>query len=73
MPIVYEGETLDAGYRLDLLVQDVIVLEVKAVEALTRLHEAQVLTYLRLSGRRLGYLVNFNVRLFRDGVRRLVL
>ena len=73
LPIVYEGETLDAGYRLDLLVQDLIIVEVKAVETLTRLHEAQMLTYLRLSDRRLGYLMNFNVRLFRDGVRRLVL
>ena len=73
LPITYEGETLDVGYRLDLLVNDLVVVEVKAVEALLKLHEAQMLTYLRLSGRRLGYLINFNVQLFRNGVRRLVL
>ena len=73
LPITYEGETLDVGYRLDLLVNDLVIIEVKAVEALTRLHEAQMLTYLRLSGRRLGYLMNFNVPMFRTGVRRLVL
>jgi GxxExxY protein len=73
LPIVYEGLTLDAGYRLDLLVEDTIVVEVKTVEALTRLHEAQLLTYLRLSGRRLGYLMNFNVTLFKQGLRRLLI
>ena len=73
LPITYEGETLDAGYRLDLLVNDLIIIEVKAVEALTRLHQAQMLTYLRLSNRRLGYLMNFNVQMFRNGVRRLIL
>jgi GxxExxY protein len=73
LPIVYEGSTLDAGYRLDLLVEDAVVIEVKAVDALTRLHEAQVLTYLKLSGHRLGFLMNFNVDLFKQGLRRLVL
>ena len=63
---------LDAGYRLDLLVEDLIVVEVKAVEALSRLHEAQLITYLKLSGLRLGLLLNFNVPLFKDGVRRLL-
>ncbi|HEY1427125.1 MAG TPA: GxxExxY protein [Caulobacteraceae bacterium] len=72
LPIVYEGMALEAGYRLDLLIDDVIIVEVKAVEALTRLHEAQMLTYLRLSNRRLGFLMNFNVVLFKDGVKRLV-
>jgi GxxExxY protein len=72
IPIVYEGMTLEAGYRLDLLVGDAIVIEVKAVEALTRLHEAQMLTYLRLSNKRLGFLMNFNVPLFRDGLRRII-
>ena len=72
LPIVYEGMTLEAGYRLDLLVEGMIIIEVKAVEALTRLHEAQMLTYLRLSNRRLGFLMNFNVVLFREGVRRIV-
>jgi GxxExxY protein len=73
LPIQYDGLTLDAGYRLDLLVEDQIIVEVKAVEALTRLHEAQVLTYLKLSGRRLGLLMNFNVPLFKNGVKRLAL
>ena len=72
-PIVYKGTKLDAGYRIDLLVEDKIIVEVKAIDALTRLHEAQVLTYLRLSGCRLGFLMNFNVELFKNGVRRLVL
>jgi GxxExxY protein len=73
LPVVFEDLRLEAGYRLDLLVDDLIVVEVKAVEALSRLHEAQLLTYLKLSGRRLGLLVNFNVELFKNGLRRLVL
>ena len=72
LPIVYEGAKLESGYRLDLVIDDALVIEVKAVEALTRLHEAQVLTYLRLSGHRIGFLMNFNVTLFKQGVRRLV-
>ncbi len=72
LPIVYEGARLESGYRLDLVIDDALVIEVKAVEALTRLHEAQVLTYLRLSGYRIGFLMNFNVTLFKQGVRRLV-
>jgi GxxExxY protein len=73
LPIIYEGTRLDAGYRLDIVVEDSIVIEIKAVEALSRLHEAQVLTYLKLTGYRLGFLLNFNVELFKTGVRRLVL
>ena len=73
LPIVYEGVRLDAGYRLDILVEGKIVLEVKAVETLTPLATAQVLTYLRLSGCRLGFLMNFNVQLFKNGVRRIAL
>ena len=72
MPIVFEGLRLEAGYRLDMVVDGVVVVELKAVETLLRLHEAQVITYLKLSGLRLGLLINFNVTLFRDGVRRLV-
>ena len=63
---------LDAGYRLDIVVADAVIVEVKAVEALSRLHEAQLITYLTLSGLRLGLLINFNVPMFRDGVRRIV-
>ena len=65
--------SLDAGYRLDLLVENSVIVEVKSVDALTRVHEAQVLTYLKLSRRRVGLLMNFNVALFKNGVRRLVI
>lgn len=73
LPVVYDGLELDVGYRLDLLVAGEVIVEIKAVEALSRLHEAQVLTYLKLSRRRLGFLINFNTRLFKDGVRRIAL
>jgi GxxExxY protein len=73
LPVTYEGLQLDAGYRLDLVVAGKVIVEIKSVEALSRLHEAQILTYLKLSGLRLGFLMNFNVRLFKDGVRRFVL
>jgi len=71
--VSYEGLTLAVGYRLDLLVEDQIVVEVKSVETLTRLHEAQALTYLRISNKRIAFLMNFNVVLFKQGVRRIVL
>lgn len=73
VPLVYEGLKVDAGYRLDLLVEDAVILEVKAIDALTRVHHAQVLTYLRLSNRKLGYLMNFNVVLFKQGLTRVLL
>ncbi len=73
LPIAYEGATLDAGYRLDLVGENLIIVEIKAVEALTRVHDAQVLTYLKLSGLRLGFLMNFNVMLFKQGLKRLAL
>ena len=73
MPIVYDGVTLDGGYRLDLVVSGSLVVEVKAVDQLLRLHEAQVLTYLKLSGLPVALLINFNVELLSHGVRRLVL
>ena len=72
LPITYDGLTLDAGYRLDLVVNDAIIIEVKAVDQLTRLHEAQLLTYLKLAEIRLGFLMNFNVELFKHGLRRVV-
>ena len=72
LPIVYEGVRLDAGYRLDLLVEEAIVIEIKAAEALTRLCEAQILTYLKLSGYRLGFLMNFNSVPLKNGLRRFV-
>jgi GxxExxY protein len=72
LPVVYDGVALDGGYRLDLVVDNQIIIEIKSVEALSRLHEAQMLTYLRLSGLRLGLLMNFNVQIFKHGVRRFV-
>jgi len=73
LPVVFENIRLDMGYRIDLLVDDVVVVEVKATEDLARVHDAQLLTYLRLSSRRLGYLINFNVPLLKQGIRRKIL
>lgn len=73
LPILFDGIQIEAGYRLDLLVNNLVIVEVKAVDALAPLHEAQLLTYLKLSGLRLGYLMNFNVRLLKQGLRRLAL
>ena len=73
LPVVYQGEKLDAGYRLDLVVDSSVIVEVKSVEALAPIHHAQVLTYLKLSGLRVGLLINFNVVLLKQGIRRLVL
>jgi GxxExxY protein len=67
------GVALEAGYRLDLVVNGRIIIEVKSVEALSRLHEAQILTYPRLSRLPLGFLLNFNVDLFKNGIKRIVL
>jgi len=73
LPVVYDGAKLDAGLRLDLLVGKSVVVELKAVEALLPVHQAQVLTYLKLTGHRLGLLINFNVPLIRNGIKRIVL
>jgi GxxExxY protein len=73
LPIVYEVEKLDAGYRLDLIVDGSVIVEIKSVDALAPIHEAQVLTYLKLSGLRIGLLVNFNVVLLKQGLKRFVL
>jgi GxxExxY protein len=72
MPIRYEGIEIEGGYRLDLLLQDLVVVELKAVETLLPLHSAQLLSYLKLGNYRLGYLLNFNIIHMRDGIRRLV-
>jgi|SRR5438105_4973221 len=72
-PILYAGDKLDAGFRIDLIVDERVIVEIKAVEALTSVHKAQILTYLKLSSLRLGLLINFNVALFRHGVKRIVL
>lgn len=73
LPVVYKGVHLDVGYRLDLLVDGLVIVELKAVDQLLPIHEAQLLSYLKLSGCRVGLLINFNVRLLKDGIRRLVL
>jgi len=72
LPLVYEEVKLEAGYRIDLLVEQKLVIEIKSVEALNDLHLAQILTYLKLSGCKLGLLINFNTVLFKNGVRRVV-
>lgn len=69
----YKGTRLDCGYRLDLLVEEVVVVEIKAVSNLESIHEAQLLTYLRLGGWKVGLPINFNVPLLRDGIVRRVL
>lgn len=71
VPIVYKGEKIDLGYRLDLLVADLVVVEVKAIDQFTEVHQAQLLSYLKLGDYKLGYLLNFNVKLFKNGIRRL--
>ena len=73
MPLEYKGLRLECGYRLDLLVADAVVVELKAVEALAPIHESQLLTYLRLGGWSVGLLINFNVEVLKQGIRRRVL
>jgi GxxExxY protein len=73
LPLVYQEVKLDMGYRVDLLMNGIVIVEVKSVEALHDVHLAQVLTYLKLSGCKLGLLLNFNVALIKDGIRRVVL
>ena len=72
LPVVYKGIRLEGGYRLDVLVENSLVLELKAVEALLPVHEAQLLTYLKLSGLPLGLLLNFNVPILKQGIKRIV-
>lgn len=72
LPIIYRGVRLDCGYRLDLIVEEAVIIEVKAVEALTSVHHAQILSYLRLSGCKVGLLINFHVPSLRQGIRRVV-
>jgi GxxExxY protein len=72
-PIHYDGLQLDAGFRIDLWLEGCVIAELKAVEALLPLHHAQLLTYLKLTGNKLGLLINFNVPLIRDGIKRVVL
>jgi GxxExxY protein len=73
MPVVFKGNRMECGYRIDLLVADMLVIEIKAVEAFLPLHEAQLLTYMKLGGWNVGLLINFNVPLLKQGIRRRVL
>ncbi len=73
IPIEYDGLVFDEGLRLDVLVEGEIICELKAVERTIEVHEAQLLTYLKLTGKRLGFLINFNVPLIKDGIKRMIL
>ena len=70
LPVVYKGVTLDCGYRIELLVQQTVIIELKAVEEVTPIHEAKLLSYLKLSGCPVGLLINFNVRQMTQGIKR---
>ena len=72
LPLEYKGIKLECGYRIDLLVADSVIVEIKSVDALAPIHEAQLLTYLKLTGIKIGFLLNFNVVVLKNGIRRLV-
>jgi GxxExxY protein len=72
LPLEYKGIRLECGYRIDLLVADLVIVEIKSVEALAPIHAAQLLTYLKLTGVKVGFLINFNVVVLKEGIRRLV-
>ncbi|MEZ5344794.1 MAG: GxxExxY protein [Pyrinomonadaceae bacterium] len=72
LPVVYDGIKLDAGYRIDLLVENSVIVELKAIDSLLPIHEAQLISYLKLSEMKLGLLINFNVKLLKNGVKRLM-
>ena len=72
MPLVYKENKFDVGYRMDLLIDDKVVVELKAIETLAPVHYAQLLTYLKLADLKLGLLINFNVKLLKDGIHRIV-
>lgn len=72
LPVVYREVNLDCGYRLDLVVEDSVIVEIKAIEQLLPIHDAQLLSYLRLASKNVGLLINFHVRLLKNGVKRIV-
>jgi GxxExxY protein len=72
LPVVYRGVKLEIGYRIDLLVEDLVIVEIKSVEGIAPVHQAQILSYLKLSGKSLGLLINFNVVHLKDGLKRFV-
>jgi len=71
LPVEYKGEMLDCGYRLDLMVEDRLIVELKSCEELQPIHEAQLLTYLKLTNKKIGLLINFNVPVLKDGIKRM--
>jgi len=73
LPLIYEEVKLDCGYRIDILVENEVIIELKTVEAFTDVHTAQVLTYLKLSGKKVGLLINFYTKSLKDGIKRLIL
>jgi GxxExxY protein len=73
MPLIYEEKKLDLGYRIDLIVESKVIIEVKSVEALNPVHMAQLMTYLKLSGCRIGFLINFNVKSLKEGIKRVIM
>jgi GxxExxY protein len=73
MPLIYRDKKLDIGYRIDLLVDEKVIIEVKSVDALNPIHTAQLMTYLKLSGCRIGLLINFNVQFLKEGIKRIIL
>jgi GxxExxY protein len=73
LPLTYKDIRLDAGYRIDLLVENSIIVEIKSIDALAEIHLAQILTYMKLSSCKLGLLVNFNVKHLKDGIKRVIL
>ena len=72
IPVIYEDVRLDIGFRVDLIVEDKVVIEIKSIEAIASVHDKQVLTYLKIADKRLGLLINFNVDLIKDGIKRVV-
>jgi len=72
LPVTYDGERIDLGYRIDLIIEDLVIVEIKCVEAINPVHQAQLLSYIRLSGRNVGLLINFHVAHLRDGIKRMV-
>jgi len=72
LPVIYEGEKIDLGYRIDLMVESMVIVEIKCAEAIHPVHQAQLLSYMRLSGRSVGLLINFHVAHLRDGIKRMV-
>jgi GxxExxY protein len=73
MPLIYEGKKLDLGYRIDLLIEDLIIVEIKSVEILNPVHLAQLMTYMKLSNCRIGFLINFNIVSLKEGIKRVII